>query len=94
MAKLYSKSSSFNAKKRSRFILNGTFEIAKHGLTIYHLNTANTFEHKNFDTHESEEEAAEFVKVLKALKNNKATYIIWAHDSATKSLQNYTAELK
>lgn len=88
------KSSSFNAKRRSRFILNGTIEIAKRGLNIYHLNSASTFEHKNFDTHGSEEEAAEFVKIIKELQKNKTKYIILAHDSAAKSLQNYTVELK
>ena len=87
-------SNSFNAKKQSKFMLNSTVEIAKRGLNIYHLNSSSTFEYKNFDTHNSEEASAEFVKTIKTFQKNKTKYIILAHDSAAKSLHTYTGELK
>jgi hypothetical protein len=87
-------SNSFNAKKRSSFSFDGDSEQPTRGLTIVHFMTAHTYEFKSFDTHASEEEAAKFIACLKTLKNNKATYVILAHDSASKSMAGFTGELK
>ncbi|NAS10986.1 hypothetical protein [Poritiphilus flavus] len=84
---------SFNAKKRSSFTINGVSEQINRGLTVIHFQTSNTYEFKTFDTYGSEESAAEFLKILKALVNGKGTYMILAHDSASKSLQKFSGEI-
>ncbi|MEM7382472.1 MAG: interleukin-like EMT inducer domain-containing protein, partial [Bacteroidota bacterium] len=85
---------SFNAKKRSSFTINGVSEQINRGLTVIHFQSADTFEFKTFDTYGSEDSAAEFVQTLKALKDGKGTYLILAHDSASKSLQKFTKEIE
>lgn len=85
---------SFNAKKRSSFTINGVSEQINRGLTVIHFNSADTFEFKTFDTYGSEDSAAEFVQTLKALKDGKGTYLILAHDSASKSLQKFAKEIE
>ncbi len=84
----------FNAKKRSVFTINGVTEQVNRGLTVIHFNSAEVYEFRTFDTYGSEQAAANFVEVLQKLKTGKAFYMILAHDSASKSLQNYTSEVK
>ena len=86
-------SNSFNSKKRSGFTVNGITEYTKRGLTIIHFVSSKKYEFKSFDTHGSEEEASKFKDCLKLLVKNKATYAILAHDSASKSLVQFSAEL-
>lgn len=86
-------SNSFNAKKRSDFTIASQTEQPGRGLTIVHFNTSKKFEHKTFDTHTSEEAAAEFVAILKKMLKNKAKFAILAHDSAAKSLLKQSEKL-
>ncbi|MEP3209940.1 MAG: interleukin-like EMT inducer domain-containing protein [Maribacter sp.] len=86
-------SQSFNAKKRSGFTIAGQTEQPGRGLTIIHLNTSNTFEHRTFDTHANEEAAEKMVEILAQMLENNAKFAVLAHDSAAKSLLNQTKKL-
>ena len=86
-------SNSFNAKKRSDFIIAGQTEQPGRGLTIIHFNTSKKFEHKTYDTHTSEEASAAFVAILDKMMVNKAKFAILAHDSAAKSLVKQSKKL-
>ncbi len=86
-------SNSFNAKKRSSFTIDGITQQLDRGLTIIHFITSGKYEYKSFDTHGSGEEAAKFINCLKVLEKNNATYVILAHDSASKSLAGFSDQL-
>ena len=88
------KSNGFNAKRPSGFTVNGLAQRVSRGLTIISFNSSKKYEYKIFDTHGSEEGAQDFVEILKTMQKNKATYIIVAHDSASKSLQKFSGVLK
>jgi len=79
-------SNSFNAKKRSSFIVDNQKEHVERGLTIIHFQSKMKIEFRTYDTHSSEEEAKKFVEILHRLKNDKALFAILAHDSAAKNL--------
>lgn len=87
-------SNSFNTKKRSDFAINGRKETIKRGLTIIHLLTPTLYEYKSFDTHGSEEEAKLFLEIVEKLQENKASYIVLAHDSASKALKKFSPNLE
>ncbi|MEX0288866.1 MAG: interleukin-like EMT inducer domain-containing protein [Flavobacteriaceae bacterium] len=86
-------SHSFNAKKPSGFSINGIDERISRGLTVVHFNSTENFEYKSFDTHGSEEETLKFISCLELLQKNRSTYVILAHDSASKSLAMHSAIL-
>ena len=86
-------SNSFNSKKRSGFTVDGISEYTTRGLTVIHFNSSKDYEFRSFDTHGSEEEALKFIDCLQLLIKNKATYVILAHDSAAKSLVEYSDKL-
>jgi len=87
-------SNGFNARKRSSFTLQGETFHPSRGLTIVHFNSSEKYESRSFDTHGDEAEASKFIETLKLLEQNKATYILLAHDSASKSLSKFSPVLK
>ncbi len=87
-------SNSFNAQKRSGFTVDGATENIERGLTIVHFNTSKGYEYKTFDTHTNEEEAAQFMLVLKNMTSDKAYFAILAHDSAANMMLKYAEEIK
>ena len=86
-------SNSFNAQKRSSFTVDVQTEQVERGLTIVHFNSAKKFEFRTFDSHSSEEAAAELVDMLAKMVQNKAVFALLAHDSAAKSLLKYSEKL-
>ncbi|MCW5514657.1 hypothetical protein [Muriicola sp. Z0-33] len=86
-------SNGFNSKKRSRFSVNGITEYTTRGLTIVHFISSDKFEFRSFDTHGSEEEASELIEHLKLLLKNKSVFALLAHDSAAKSLKQFSGRL-
>ena len=86
-------SNSFTAQKRSSFSIGNVTEQTERGLTVIHFNTETKLEHRTFDTHSSEEAAAELVAVLRRLLKSKAMFAILAHDSAAKSLVGQSTAL-
>ncbi len=86
-------SNSFAAQERSSFSVGDVTENTERGLTIIHFNTDKTFEYRTFDTHSSEEAAAELLAVLSRMIRNKALFALLAHDSAAKGLTGQTGTL-
>jgi glycerophosphoryl diester phosphodiesterase len=86
-------SHSFNAKERSGFTINGSTEHVSRGLTVVHFIDASEYEFRTYDTYGSTEEASKFVEILTLLEQEKAVYMILAHDSAAKSLSNFSEKL-
>ncbi|WP_405382192.1 interleukin-like EMT inducer domain-containing protein [Maribacter sp. LLG6340-A2] len=87
-------SHSFNAKKRSSFNYLSQQEHLERGLTIIHFLNAKQVEYKTFDTYGSNDEAAEFIAILKKMIADQATIAILAHDSAAASLGDVTEVLQ
>ncbi|WP_209400291.1 hypothetical protein [Pseudozobellia sp. WGM2] len=88
------KSYSFNAKKRSAFVISGVSEQIERGLTIIHFNTSLKYEYKTFDTYSSTEACEQAIDVIESLIEKKAFFTILAHDSAANTLLNSSKELK
>ena len=88
------KSYSFNAKKRSAFIIGGVSEQIERGLTIIHFNTSLKYEYKTFDTYSSTEACEQAIDVIESLIDKKAFFTILAHDSAANTLLNNSKELR
>ncbi len=86
-------SNSFTAQERSSFSVAAVTEQTERGLTIIHFNTDKKVEYRTFDTHSSEEAAAEVLEILVQMLKNKAVFAILAHDSAAKSLIGQTGSL-
>jgi glycerophosphoryl diester phosphodiesterase len=86
-------SNSFNAKKKSNFSLNNIKEQVDRGLTVVHFLEDNKYEYRTFDTHGSIDAVAELEILLPRLFNEKAVFIILAHDSAAKAFQGNTSFL-
>ncbi len=86
-------SNSFIAQKRSTFSIGDVTEQTERGLTVIHFNTDEKIEYRTFDTHSSEEAAAELLEILVRMHKNKAVFAILAHDSAAKSLTGQIANL-
>ncbi len=86
-------SNSFTAQKRSSFSIGDVTEQTERGLTVIHFNTDEKFEFRTFDTHSSEEAAAEFLEILGRMQKNRAVFTLLAHDSAAKSLMSQTGIL-
>ena len=86
-------SHSFNAKKRSSFVVSGVEEYVERGLTLVHFNTPEKYEYKSFDTYGSEESLNEFIVHLKQMIAEKAFFAILAHDSAVKGALKKSNEL-
>lgn len=84
---------SFTAQKRSSFSMGELMEQTERGLTILHFNTNQKFEYRTFDTHSSEEAAAELITLLKRMLNENAVFALLAHDSAANGLQGQTEAL-
>ncbi len=84
---------SFAAKERSSFSMGDLTEKTERGLTVIHFNTDKTFEYRTFDTHSSEEAAADLLAVLRRMMKNKSLFAVLAHDSAAKSLTDQTGTL-
>lgn len=87
-------SNSFNAQKRSSFTIRGETTHPSRGLTIVHFNSSEKYEFRSFDTHGDEVEASKFIETIKLLEQNNATYILLAHDSASKNLSKFSPILK
>lgn len=81
-------SNSWNAKKASSFTIKGRTQPITRGLTIISFNSVSEYEFKIFDTHSGEKDTADFIETLNTLQKDKAVYIILAHDSAAKALQD------
>ena len=77
------KSNSFNADRKSFFQLGERYERLKRGLTVVHFKSINEYEFRTFDTYENEEETKQLVGILAKMLNNKATFVILAHDSGS-----------
>ena len=58
------------------------------------LNSIKKYELKTFDTFGSEEDATQFMAILKRLTKDNVPFIIFANDSAHKSLKPFYDELK
>jgi glycerophosphoryl diester phosphodiesterase len=86
-------SNSFNAKKKSNFLLNDIKEQVDRGLTVVHFLNDNKFEFRTFDTHGSVEAVTELKTLLPKLLKEKAVFVILAHDSAAKAFQGNTSFL-
>ena len=86
-------SNSFTSKKRSGFTVNGISESTSRGLTVIHFYGSGKYEYRSFDTHGSKEETIKFLACIKLLLGNKGTFAILAHDSAAKSLLEFSKEL-
>ena len=88
-------SGSYNSKSGSSFSIGDqTVRITQRGLTLVVLNSVKKYELKTFDTYGSPEEAAEFVSLIKTLTKDNVPYLIFAHDSAHKSLEPFSDELE
>lgn len=87
-------SNSFNAKKKSSFALNKVKEQIDRGLTVVHFLNSEKFEYRTFDTHGSEDAVVALKSLLPKLFNEKASFIILAHDSAAKAFKEKTGFLK
>ncbi|NJB69831.1 glycerophosphoryl diester phosphodiesterase [Saonia flava] len=84
---------SFNAKKKSNFIVNGQKEPIDRGLTIIHFQSNGKFEFRTFDTYGSEEDSQKLIEALVSMQKNKSVFAILAHDSANKSLVGQSEKL-
>ena len=88
------KSNGFNAQARSSFTMGAHIEQIERGLTVIHFNSTEKFEFRTFDTYSSEEACGQFIEVLAQLLQNKATFAILAHDSASSIYLNQSEKLK
>ncbi|MEM8506678.1 MAG: hypothetical protein AAF717_02560 [Bacteroidota bacterium] len=87
-------SNSFNAKKRSSFIVNGIIEQPGRGLTLIHFLPEGTFEYKTFDTYGNKAEGTAVVALLQKMQKDNALFALLAHDSATSGTFGHASELK
>jgi sulfatase-like protein len=88
-------SNSWNAKKPSRIIIKGKEVLPSRGLTFICFNTTSQqYELRTFDTYGTEQDANDFVKILKNVIKDGAKFIILAHDSAAKGLLPFSEKLK
>lgn len=85
---------SFNAKKRSSFIVAGIKEQVERGLTLIHFYSNDKFEFKTFDTYSSVSECQKLVGILSKMNKNRALYAILAHDSAANNWFSNNSEIK
>lgn len=83
----------FNAKKRSGFILSGQMEQVERGITIIHFNSTEKIEYRTFDTYSTEEACSELIDLLGRMNENKTTFAILAHDSASNSYLKQSQKL-
>lgn len=86
-------SNSFTAQKRSSFSVGEVTDQPQRGITVIHCMMDKKYEYRTFDTHSSEEAAAELIEVLERMISNKAVFALLAHDSAAKSLTKQAANL-
>ncbi len=87
-------SNSFNAKKRSSFVINGQVEQPGRGLTLIHFLPSGAFEHKTFDTYGDKAATAEVFALLQKMQADNALFALLVHDSATSGTFGHASELK
>jgi glycerophosphoryl diester phosphodiesterase len=86
-------SNSWNAKKGSNLSIANTRVPTSRGLTVVALNSQKQIDFRTFDTYGSKEDAQELISILKSFKDNAVHFIILAHDSAAKSLEEVSGVL-
>ena len=85
----------YGSKTGSSFSIGDqTVRITQRGLTVVVLNSSKKYELKTLDTYGNADETAEFISLVSTLVQEKVPYLIFAHDSAHKSLQTFSNELE
>ncbi|NNE77958.1 MAG: hypothetical protein HKN31_12905 [Pricia sp.] len=86
-------SNGFNAKTRSSFTIGNRTESVQRGLTVIHFNSAQKFEHRNFDTYADVEACQKIIDIIRKMQLDNAAFAILAHDSATNVVLNQSEQL-
>ncbi len=86
-------SNSWHSKLGSTIVIKGKKEMLSRGLTVIAFNNQSKQDFRTFDTYGSDSDTQDLVATLKRLDQDGIQYIILAHDSAAKALENVTDQL-